>query len=170
FPGLPGKRAFIAHPTAGGNLRGWRVSCAGDRPPAHCDAARVQALHQPPARTALPVRAQLLRIRDAGHRTARATARRLARHPPHRPLPSTEPRRLRPGPGTSPALLPRTPLMPSTLIVNARLVNEGRQTEGDLRIEDGRIARIGSLQARAGEEVVDARGRWLLPGMIDDQV
>src|SRR5690606_2768548 len=51
-----------------------------------------------------------------------------------------------------------------------RLVNEGRQTEGDLRIEDGRIARIGSLQARAGEEVVDARGRWLLPGMIDDQV
>jgi len=61
--------------------------------------------------------------------------------------------------------------MPSTLITNARLVNEGRQTEGDLRIEDGRIAAIGSgLQARAGEEVVDARGRWLLPGMIDDQV
>lgn len=61
--------------------------------------------------------------------------------------------------------------MPSTLITNARLVNEGRQTEGDLRIEDGRIAQIGSgLQARAGEEVVDARGRWLLPGMIDDQV
>ncbi len=61
--------------------------------------------------------------------------------------------------------------MPSTLITNARLVNEGRQTEGDLRIENGRIAAIGSgLQARAGEEVVDARGRWLLPGMIDDQV
>ncbi|WP_447730067.1 dihydroorotase [Pseudoxanthomonas suwonensis] len=61
--------------------------------------------------------------------------------------------------------------MPSTLITNARLVNEGRQTEGDLRIENGRIAAIGSgLQARAGEEIVDARGRWLLPGMIDDQV
>ena len=61
--------------------------------------------------------------------------------------------------------------MPSTLITNARLVNEGRQTEGDLRIVDGRIAQIGSgLQARAGEEVVDAAGRWLLPGMIDDQV
>lgn len=61
--------------------------------------------------------------------------------------------------------------MTSTLIVNARLVNEGRQFEGDLRIADGRIAEIGSgLAARPGEEVVDAAGRWLLPGMIDDQV
>ena len=59
----------------------------------------------------------------------------------------------------------------STLIVNARLVNEGREHEGDLRIEDGRIAGIGrGLQARGGEKVVDAAGRWLLPGMIDDQV
>lgn len=61
--------------------------------------------------------------------------------------------------------------MTSTLIVNARLVNEGRQFEGDLRIADGRIAEIGSgLAARPGEGVVDAAGRWLLPGMIDDQV
>ena len=61
--------------------------------------------------------------------------------------------------------------MPGTLIVNARLVNEGRETEGDLRIRDGRIAEIGSgLSAGAGEDVVDARGRRLLPGMIDDQV
>ena len=61
--------------------------------------------------------------------------------------------------------------MPGTLIVNARLVNEGRESEGDLRIRDGRIAEIGSgLSAAAGEDVVDARGRRLLPGMIDDQV
>jgi len=59
----------------------------------------------------------------------------------------------------------------STLIVNARLVNEGRETEGDLLIEDGRIAAIGGgLKARPGGKVVDAAGRWLLPGMIDDQV
>ncbi|MBB4126066.1 dihydroorotase [Xanthomonas translucens] len=59
----------------------------------------------------------------------------------------------------------------STLIVNARLVNEGQQTQGDLRIADGRIAAIGpQLAARDGETVVDAAGRWLLPGMIDDQV
>ena len=61
--------------------------------------------------------------------------------------------------------------MSSTLIVNARLVNEGTITQGDLRIEDGRIAQIGpGLDARPGETVVDAAGRWLLPGMIDDQV
>ena len=59
----------------------------------------------------------------------------------------------------------------TTLITNARMVNEGRQFDGDLRIENGRIAVIGSgLPARAGEKVVDAAGRWLLPGMIDDQV
>ncbi|MCI2261765.1 dihydroorotase [Xanthomonas indica] len=59
----------------------------------------------------------------------------------------------------------------STLIVNARLVNEGRETHGDLRIADGRIAAIApQLAARDGETVVDAAGRWLLPGMIDDQV
>ncbi|UTA52675.1 dihydroorotase [Lysobacter soli] len=61
--------------------------------------------------------------------------------------------------------------MPSTLIVNARLVNEGREFDGDLRFEDGRIAQIGTgLSARANESVIDADGRRLLPGMIDDQV
>lgn len=34
--------------------------------------------------------------------------------------------------------------MSSTLIVNARLVNEGREYDGDLRIEDGRIGQIGA--------------------------
>jgi dihydroorotase len=61
--------------------------------------------------------------------------------------------------------------MTSTLIVNARLVNEGREFDGDLRFADGRIGQIGSgLAARAGETVIDAAGRRLLPGMIDDQV
>jgi len=61
--------------------------------------------------------------------------------------------------------------MTSTLIVNARLVNEGREYDGDLRFEDGRITGIGKgLSARTNETVVDAAGRRLLPGMIDDQV
>ncbi|SIQ96975.1 dihydroorotase [Solilutibacter tolerans] len=61
--------------------------------------------------------------------------------------------------------------MTSTLIVNARLVNEGREFEGDLRIEGDRIAIIGdALAAKPGETVIDAEGRWLMPGMIDDQV
>ena len=58
-----------------------------------------------------------------------------------------------------------------TLIVNARLVNEGREFDADLRISGGRIAQIGTgLTAGARETVVDAAGRRLLPGMIDDQV
>lgn len=61
--------------------------------------------------------------------------------------------------------------MPSTLIVNARLVNEGREFDGDLRFVDGRIEQIGAgLSARDGDTVIDAAGRRLLPGMIDDQV
>jgi dihydroorotase len=58
-----------------------------------------------------------------------------------------------------------------TLIVNARLVNEGREFDGDLRISGGRIADIGSgLSATRRDTVIDAAGRRLLPGMIDDQV
>jgi dihydroorotase len=61
--------------------------------------------------------------------------------------------------------------MSDTLIVNARLVNEDREFDGDLRIAHGRIAEIGSgLSARGRETVVDAGGRRLLPGMVDDQV
>jgi dihydroorotase len=58
-----------------------------------------------------------------------------------------------------------------TLIVNARITNEGRTFDGDLRFADGRITEIGSgLGARANEQVVDAAGKRLLPGMVDDQV
>ena len=57
------------------------------------------------------------------------------------------------------------------LIKNARLVNEGEISEGDLLIGDGRIERIdSSIEATAGMTVVDAEGKTLVPGMIDDQV
>ncbi|MCP4000939.1 MAG: dihydroorotase [Gammaproteobacteria bacterium] len=57
------------------------------------------------------------------------------------------------------------------LITNARIVNEGQVTEGDVRICSGRIDTIASgLSAVAGESVIDAEGAWLMPGMIDDQV
>ncbi len=57
------------------------------------------------------------------------------------------------------------------LIKNAELVNEGRRFNADLRVKDGRIETIaGVLDGRPGEQVIDASGLWLLPGMIDDQV
>jgi dihydroorotase len=61
--------------------------------------------------------------------------------------------------------------MPSLLIVNARLVNEGAVADGDLLVQDGRIAAIaGDLASRPADTVIDAGGRFLLPGLIDDQV
>lgn len=61
--------------------------------------------------------------------------------------------------------------MSNTLIVNADIVNDGRRFAADVRVRDGRIAAVGSqLAAQGNERVFDARGRLLLPGMIDDQV
>ena len=39
--------------------------------------------------------------------------------------------------------------MTSTLIINARLVNEGREFDADLRFADGRIEQIGDGLSRA---------------------
>ena len=61
--------------------------------------------------------------------------------------------------------------MASILIANALTVNEGRSTHQDLLIRDGRIDAIGGdLSGRETDQVIDADGRALLPGMIDDQV
>ncbi len=57
------------------------------------------------------------------------------------------------------------------LIKNARIVNEGRTTEGDVLIRSNRIERIGGEIAIAGAvEEIDANGKILMPGAIDDQV
>lgn len=61
--------------------------------------------------------------------------------------------------------------MADWLIKNAELVNAGRRFHADLRIHGQRIAEIGGdLVAHPGEQVFDASGLWLLPGMIDDHV
>jgi dihydroorotase len=61
--------------------------------------------------------------------------------------------------------------MADWLIRNAELVNEGRRFPADLRVSAQRIEEVGQgLAARPGEQVFDASGLWLLPGMIDDHV
>ncbi len=61
--------------------------------------------------------------------------------------------------------------MAKTLITNALLVNEGTTQEGDVLIDGERISKIAtSITADASMTVVDAHGRILMPGMIDDQV
>jgi dihydroorotase len=57
------------------------------------------------------------------------------------------------------------------LITNARLVNEGEVRAVDVLIDGERIAQIGaSISAPEGATVIDVAGKYLLPGMIDDQV
>ncbi len=61
--------------------------------------------------------------------------------------------------------------MKRLLIANARLVNEGEVREADVLIEGDRIAIIGSqIRAQDDTDVIDAAGKYVLPGMIDDQV
>ncbi len=53
----------------------------------------------------------------------------------------------------------------------ARLVNEGQITDVNVLIEDGFIAAIGpGLPTESVQQVIDANGKYLLPGIIDDQV
>lgn len=61
--------------------------------------------------------------------------------------------------------------MSSVLIRNARMVNEGREFDGDLLVSNGRIVKIArSIEGENATVEIDANGQWLLPGMIDDQV
>ncbi len=60
---------------------------------------------------------------------------------------------------------------PSILILNARIVNDGAISEGDVHIRQGRIEHLGpDLSARQADIRIDAAGKVLLPGLIDDQV
>jgi len=61
--------------------------------------------------------------------------------------------------------------MASILILNATAVNEGKTFETDVFIKDGKIAQMGTgLSGLAADKVIDAAGKHLLPGVIDDQV
>lgn len=62
--------------------------------------------------------------------------------------------------------------MKKTLIKNANIVNEGTIFNGDVLIEGDYIKKIGeSLTPKSADVLVlDAEGKYLLPGAIDDQV
>ncbi len=61
--------------------------------------------------------------------------------------------------------------MKKKLITNARLINEGEVTDADVLIHGERIEKIASsIAATDPVDVIDAAGKILMPGMIDDQV
>jgi len=60
--------------------------------------------------------------------------------------------------------------MATTLIKNATIVNEGKIFQSDVFIQNGIIQEISENIDCAAEQVVDASGKYLIPGVIDDQV
>ena len=61
--------------------------------------------------------------------------------------------------------------MSATLIKNVQIVNEGTIIEADLRIVGQRIERVErDISAQPTDTIVEANGKYLIPGMIDDQV
>lgn len=62
--------------------------------------------------------------------------------------------------------------MNTTLIRNAKIVNEGVIFEGDVLIEGKMIVEIASqISAKSSStKIIDAEGNYLIPGIIDDQV
>lgn len=61
--------------------------------------------------------------------------------------------------------------MASTLIKNASVVNEGKIIKADVFIENNWIAQVSEnpIEYKA-DTIIDATGKYLLPGCIDDQV
>lgn len=61
--------------------------------------------------------------------------------------------------------------MSSILIKNAKIVNEGKITEGEVLIENEWIRAVGvNLPTPENCQIIDAEGNYLIPGAIDDQV
>ena len=61
--------------------------------------------------------------------------------------------------------------MSTLLILNAKIVNENTIFESDVYIRSGRIEKIGKdLSSMKVLNVLDIKGKYLLPGMIDDHV
>ncbi|MDC6351123.1 dihydroorotase [Zeaxanthinibacter sp. PT1] len=60
--------------------------------------------------------------------------------------------------------------MKKILLKNALIINEGKRREADLLIDGREITRIGKDLSDPQAEVIDIKGKYLLPGIIDDQV
>lgn len=60
--------------------------------------------------------------------------------------------------------------MPTTIIKNTTLVNEGSIEECDVLIAGGIIQEIGQLHTPSAAVVIDGTHKYLLPGVIDGQV
>ena len=56
------------------------------------------------------------------------------------------------------------------LIKNSQIVNEGKIIQSDILIENDLISKIEPHISEKADQIIDASGKYLLPGVIDDQV
>ena len=61
--------------------------------------------------------------------------------------------------------------MSRLLLLNGILINQDQRIEADILIENGYISRIDTnLSNQSSDQIIDAQGQYVLPGIIDDQV
>ncbi len=60
--------------------------------------------------------------------------------------------------------------MSKYIIKNGKIVNRGKIQEGDLLIVEDKIAKIDGIISTNGAREIDAKGCFVIPGIIDDQV
>lgn len=61
--------------------------------------------------------------------------------------------------------------MSTLLIQGGSVVNEGKIEELDLLVKDGKIVKIAKdLSTEKASEIINAKGKYVMPGLIDDQV
>ncbi|MFN4086151.1 MAG: dihydroorotase [Spirosomataceae bacterium] len=60
--------------------------------------------------------------------------------------------------------------MSTLLIKNAQIVNEGKVFAGEILIQNGRIQQIGTDLSNPHARILDVQGKYVIPGVIDDQV
>ena len=56
------------------------------------------------------------------------------------------------------------------LLKNAQIINEGALVTADVMIKDDRIVKVAKSINDEAAEIIDLSGKFLMPGVIDDQV
>ena len=60
--------------------------------------------------------------------------------------------------------------MSSVLIKNGTIVTASNEYQADVYIENGVIAKIGTDLNDAAEKVIDAEGKYIMPGGVDQHL
>ena len=59
---------------------------------------------------------------------------------------------------------------PDLVIVNGLVVSRGQERQADIAVQDGVIRAVGAGLPRGDAQIIDAAGRYVLPGVIDVHV